>query len=253
MHIGLAPQAAGFDIFENNFGNVLAGPKTKGEKIRIEGRVFDGIGTVLKDVLIEIWQANAAGKYAHPADRQPGKAIDPTFRGWGRACTDFETGVYTFDTVKPGQVEGRNGRIMAPHVNAWIVARGINIGLNTRIYFSDEADANANDAVLNLIEWEQRRATLVAERLDRKADGRRRGLPLRHPPAGRERDGLLRRLTRCSRTTSSTSAAAARELRRDVRRPRPGDRPVPAVPRFRGHARRRCSRRASTAPSASST
>jgi protocatechuate 3,4-dioxygenase alpha subunit len=122
-------------------------------------------------VLIEVWQANAAGKYAHPADRQPGKAIDPTFRGWGRACTDFETGVYTFDTVKPGRVEGRNGRIMAPHINAWIVARGINIGLNTRIYFSDEADANAKDAVLNLIEWEQRRATLIAERLDRKLEG----------------------------------------------------------------------------------
>jgi len=170
VHIGLAPQAAGFDIFENNFGNVLAGAKTKGEKIRIEGRVFDGIGTVLKDVLIEIWQANAAGKYAHPADRQPGKSIDPNFRGWGRGCTDFETGVYTFDTIKPGPVEGRNGRVMAPHINAWIVARGINMGLNTRIYFSDEAAANANDAVLNLIEWEQRRQTLVAERLDRRLD-----------------------------------------------------------------------------------
>ena len=171
VHIGLAPQAAGFDIFDKNFGNVLAGAKTKGEKIRIEGRVYDGIGTVLKDVLIEIWQANAAGKYAHPADRQPGKAIDPTFRGWGRACTDFETGVYTFDTIKPGSVEGRNGRFMAPHINAWIVARGINVGLNTRIYFSDEAELNAKDAVLNLIEWEQRRATLVAERLDRKLEG----------------------------------------------------------------------------------
>ena len=170
VHIGLAPQAAGFDIFEKNFGNVLAGPKTAGEKIRIEGRVFDGIGTALKDVLIEIWQANAAGRYAHPADRQPGKAIDPDFRGWGRSCTDFETGVYTFDTIKPGPVEGRNGRIMAPHVNAWIVARGINMGLNTRIYFSDEAEANAKDAVLNLIEWEQRRQTLVAERLDRRLD-----------------------------------------------------------------------------------
>jgi protocatechuate 3,4-dioxygenase alpha subunit len=90
VHIGLAPNVAGFDIFEKNFGNVLAGPKTKGEKIRIEGRVFDGIGTVLKDVLIEIWQANADGKYAHPADRQPGKALDPNFRGWGRSCTDFE-------------------------------------------------------------------------------------------------------------------------------------------------------------------
>jgi protocatechuate 3,4-dioxygenase alpha subunit len=171
VHIGLAPEAAGFDIFANNFGSVLANERTKGQRIRIEGRVFDGIGTVLKDVLIEIWQANAEGKYAHPADRQPGKSIDPNFRGWGRGCTDFESGVYTFDTIKPGPVEGRNGRFMAPHVNAWIVARGINIGLNTRIYFGDEAEANAKDAVLNLIEWEQRRKTLVAERLDQKAEG----------------------------------------------------------------------------------
>ena len=171
VHIGLAPQAAGFDIFENNFGAVLVGAETIGERIRIEGRVFDGIGTVLKDVLVEIWQANAAGKYAHPADRQPGKALDPHFRGWGRACTDFETGVYAFETVKPGRVEGRNGRLMAPHINAWIVARGINLGLNTRIYFSDEAEANAQDPVLNLIEWEARRATLVAERLGAAATG----------------------------------------------------------------------------------
>ena len=169
VHIGLAPKAAGFDIFANNFGNVLVDAQTKGERIRIEGRVFDGIGTVLKDVLIEIWQANAAGKYAHPGDRQPKKKIDPHFRGWGRAATDFDTGVYAFETIKPGVVEGRNGRFMAPHVNAWIVARGINIGLNTRIYFSDEAEANANDAVLNLIEWEQRRRTLVAERQTKKA------------------------------------------------------------------------------------
>lgn len=164
VHIGLAPRAAGFDIFENNFGPVLVSEQTKGERVRIEGRVFDGIGTVLKDVLVEIWQANAEGRYAHPADRQPGKALDPHFRGWGRAATDFETGVYAFDTIKPGPVEGRNGRFMAPHVNAWIVARGINIGLSTRIYFSDEAEANAKDAVLNLIEWEGRRRTLVAER-----------------------------------------------------------------------------------------
>ncbi len=173
VHIGLAPQAAGFDIFEHNFGNVLVDAKTKGERIRIEGRVLDGIGTVLKDVLIEIWQANAAGRYAHPADRQPNKLLDPHFRGWGRACTDFETGVYAFETIKPGAVEGRNGRVMAPHVNAWIVARGINIGLNTRIYFSDEDKANANDAVLNLIEWEERRKTLVAQR--QKAAGKGKG------------------------------------------------------------------------------
>ena len=164
VHIGLAPSAAGFEIFENNFGSVLTNDKTKGERIRIEGRVFDGIGTVLKDVLIEIWQANAEGKYAHPADQQPGKNIDENFRGWGRSCTDFDTGVYTFDTIKPGVVTGRNGRFMAPHINVWIVARGINLGLNTRLYFSDEAEANKKDAVLNLIEWEARRATLVAQR-----------------------------------------------------------------------------------------
>ena len=164
VHIGLAPQQAGFDIFENNFTSVLTNPKTQGERIRIEGRVFDGIGTVLKDALIEIWQANAQGKYAHPADQQPGKEIDPNFRGWGRSCTDFDSGIFTFETIKPGAVIGRNGRFMAPHINVWVVARGINLGLNTRLYFGDEADANAKDAVLNLIEWEARRATLIARR-----------------------------------------------------------------------------------------
>ncbi len=164
VHIGLAPEAAGFHIFEQNFGNVLVAPQTNGERIRVEGVVYDGSGTALRDVLIECWQANAAGKYNHPGDRQPGKAIDPHFRGWGRACSDFETGLYSFETIKPGVVTGRKGRPMAPHINLWIVARGINIGLNTRMYFSDEADANAKDPVLNLIEWEVRRKTLVAER-----------------------------------------------------------------------------------------
>ncbi|GIZ50548.1 protocatechuate 3,4-dioxygenase subunit alpha [Noviherbaspirillum aridicola] len=166
VHIGLAPHAAGFDIFEKNFSNVLAGPQTRGERIVIEGRVIDGSGTPLRDVLVEIWQANADGRYNHPADRQP-KPLDSAFQGWGRACSDFETGLYRFETVKPGPVEGRGGRVMAPHVNFWIVARGINIGLNTRMYFSDEAAANAADPVLNLIEWEVRRKTLIAERSER--------------------------------------------------------------------------------------
>ena len=117
VHIGLIPQQAGFDIFEKNFGNVLVTPETQGERIRIEGRVFDGLGEPLRDVLVEIWQANAAGKYNHPADRQD-KPVDPHFRGWGRAGSDFKTGLYTFETVKPGPVVGRKGhRPMAPHVN----------------------------------------------------------------------------------------------------------------------------------------
>ena len=167
-HIGLAPVESGLSIYKNNFGNVLTNVQTLGQRIRIEGRVFDGIGTVMKDVVIESWQANADGKYAHPADEQVGKTIDPNFRGWGRSCTDFDTGVYSISTIKPGLVTGRGGRFMAPHINLWIVARGINLGLNTRVYFSDEADANGQDAVLNLIEWEARRATLVAQRADLK-------------------------------------------------------------------------------------
>lgn len=166
VHIGLAPHAAGFDIFERNFSNVLATANTKGERITIEGRLIDGSGTPVRDVLVELWQANAAGKYNHPADRQD-KPIDAAFRGFGRACSDFETGVFTFETIKPGSVAGRGGRAMAPHVNLWLVARGINIGLNTRMYFSDETAANAADPVLNLIEWDVRRKTLIGQREDR--------------------------------------------------------------------------------------
>jgi len=72
--------------------------------------------------------------------------------------------LYTFETVKPGSGEGRDGRPMAPQINFWIVARGINIGLNTRMYFPDEEEANEKDPVLNLIEWEVRRKTLIAQR-----------------------------------------------------------------------------------------
>ena len=167
VHIGLIPRQAGFEIFDNDFGNVLADGRVNGERIRIEGRVFDGLGEPLRDVLIEIWQANAAGKYNHSADQQD-KPADEHFRGWGRAGSDFTSGIYSFETIKPGPVVGRKGhRPMAPHVNFWIVARGINIGLNTRMYFSDEIEANAADPVLNLIEHPSRRETLIAQREER--------------------------------------------------------------------------------------
>jgi protocatechuate 3,4-dioxygenase alpha subunit len=166
VHIGLIPAMAGFDIFEKNFTHVLAGPNTEGERITLEGRVLDGTGTPLRDVLLEIWQANAAGRYNHPADRSHG-IIDEDFRGWGRAGSDFETGLITFETVKPGATIDKTGRKCAPHVNVWIVARGINIGLNTRLYFSDEGAANAADPVLNLIEQPVRRSTLIAKRSER--------------------------------------------------------------------------------------
>lgn len=163
VHIGLAPGAAGFRIFERELGRDIAGPNAAGERIRVEGRVIDGTGAPVKDVLIEVWQANAAGIHAHPEDLRASE-VEAGFRGWGRVIPDFDTGRYAFETVKPGRVTGRDGRPMAPHVSLWLVARGINIGLGTRMYFADEAEANAADPVLNLIEQEHRRATLVAPR-----------------------------------------------------------------------------------------
>ena len=162
VHIGLAPGAAGFDIYKQELGHDIIGPNAKGEKIRVEGLVIDGMGAPIKDVLLEVWQANAEGNYAHP---EGGGDVENGFRGWGRVITNFETGEWGFDTVKPGPTQGRNVGQQAPHLNLWLVARGINI--NTRMYFGDEADANAKDPVLNLVEWERRRGTLVAERTER--------------------------------------------------------------------------------------
>ena len=167
LHIGMYPSAAGLRIRTQEKPYVLVSAATEGEHIRIEGQVIDGAGAPLRDAQIEIWQANAHGRYNHPADTQD-KPLDESFRGWGRAVADFETALWWFETIKPGRVPARRGhKMMAPHVNLWIVARGINIGLNTRMYFADEAAANAEDPVLRLIEPEERRRTLIAPRATR--------------------------------------------------------------------------------------
>lgn len=163
VHIGLAPGAAGFQIFRRELGWDIAGPNAPGERIRVEGIVIDGTGSPVKDVLLEVWQADANGVHAHPEDQRRDQVAEG-FRGWGRVITDFDTGLWAFDTVKPGPVPGRNGSRQAPHISLWIVARGINIGLHTRLYFDDEAEANAADPVLNMIEHVNRRPTLVAQR-----------------------------------------------------------------------------------------
>jgi protocatechuate 3,4-dioxygenase alpha subunit len=166
LHIGLAPPAAGLDLRQGERPNLLAGAGAHGTRIRLEGVVYDGEGCALRDALVEIWQANAHGKHDHPADWQD-KPLDPAFRGFGRCAADRATGLWWFETVKPGRVMGRHGRPMAPHVNLAILARGINVHLNTRAYFEDEAAANAQDPVLGLIEQAPRRATLLARREDR--------------------------------------------------------------------------------------
>lgn len=169
VHIGLLPQQANIEVFENNFNNQLVKENTLGERIRLEGQVFDGLGLPLRDVLIEIWQADANGVYPSAADIQ-GKAVDPNFLGWGRTGADFETGFWSFNTIKPGAVPGRKGTTQAPHIALIIFARGINIGLNTRVYFEDEAEANAQDPVLKGIEWAPRRQTLIAKREQRDGE-----------------------------------------------------------------------------------
>lgn len=163
VHIGCTPNFAGIDgVYDEDLGTVMVNDETRGERIAITGQVYDGTGTVLKDALLEIWQADSNGLFNSPHETR-GDA-DPNFAGWGRQPTDMETGLYRFDTVKPGRVPFGDGRLQAPHVTVWIVARGINLGLNTRIYFSDEEKANAEDPVLARFEHKGRLATLIAQR-----------------------------------------------------------------------------------------
>lgn len=163
VHIGLSPGAAGISIYRQELGQVIAGPETPGERIRVEGIVCDGTGSPVKDALLEVWQADAAGIHAHAEDPRHAEAA-ADFCGWGRVIPDFDTGLWSFETIKPGSVMGRNARRMAPHISFWLVARGINTGLSTRMYFEDED--NAADPVLNLIEQPQRRETLIARKID---------------------------------------------------------------------------------------
>ena len=161
VHIGLAPGAAGFHTFETELGQTLAPEGVSGQRIHIEGVVYDGFGAPVKDILIEVWQADANGIYPHPEDPRAAQCA-PNFRGWGRVISDFDTGVFAFDTIKPGPVPGRNGNTQAPHLSLWLVSRGINIGLNTRMYFPEDSALHAADPVLNSIEQRARVATLIA-------------------------------------------------------------------------------------------
>jgi len=145
-------------------GNVLAGEGARGQRIRIEGRVLDGDRQPIGDALVEVWQANAAGRYRHPLDGRADLPLDPEFSGFGRATTDTSTGAYWFETVKPGAVPHPSGVAQAPHINVIVQARGVLNPCFTRIYFADEAEANATDPVLGAVPAD-RRGTLIAERL----------------------------------------------------------------------------------------
>jgi protocatechuate 3,4-dioxygenase alpha subunit len=165
VHIGCTPNFCGIEgVFAEDLGARMVTAETKGERIRIVGRVFDGVGVALKDAMVEIWQADAAGLYPSPQERRG--AADPHFSGFGRSPGDMTTGEFVFETIKPGSVPFKDGRPQAPHVTFWIVARGINLGLHTRMYFGDDAAANEVDPVLSRIEHRSRVASLFAPRAE---------------------------------------------------------------------------------------
>ncbi|KQZ82920.1 protocatechuate 3,4-dioxygenase subunit alpha [Mesorhizobium sp. Root157] len=165
VHIGLTPNFCGIEgVYAEDLGASMVNDRTRGERITVHARIFDGTGTPLRDALVEIWQADAEGLYNSPTEMRG--TSDPNFTGWGRKATDMESGECVFDTVKPGRVPFKDGRRMAPHITFWIVARGINIGLHTRMYFPEEEKANAEDPILTRIEHKARVSTLIAERAD---------------------------------------------------------------------------------------
>ncbi|MDI4234404.1 protocatechuate 3,4-dioxygenase subunit alpha [Bradyrhizobium sp. Arg237L] len=154
---GLTPNGeyAWNDAFTNN----LITPDVSGERIRVEGTVFDGDGVPVPDCMLEIWQADAQGRFSDPQDASA--LPNSSFKGFGRVGTDAKGG-YSFDTIKPGQVPDPDGKPQAPHILLAVYARGMLLHLYTRIYFDDEA-ANATDPVLALVPSD-RRATLIAQR-----------------------------------------------------------------------------------------
>jgi protocatechuate 3,4-dioxygenase alpha subunit len=154
---GLTPNGeyAWNDAFTNN----LVTSDTSGERIRVEGKVFDGDGAVVPDCMLEIWQADAQGRFSDPQDKRA--LPNSSFRGFGRCGTDAKGG-YFFDTIKPGIVLDPDGKPQAPHLLLAVFARGMLLHLYTRIYFDGEA-ANASDPVLALVPPD-RRSTLIAAR-----------------------------------------------------------------------------------------
>jgi protocatechuate 3,4-dioxygenase alpha subunit len=142
------------------FQRALAGPEVAGERLAIGGRVLDGDRRPVPDAVLELWQADPAGRYPHPQDPRSAQ-VDRGFLGFARVPTDAE-GVFRFTTVKPGPVPGPGGRLQAPHLAVCVFMRGLLRHLVTRVYFPDDP-ANAEDPVLALVE-PSRRGTLVARR-----------------------------------------------------------------------------------------
>ena len=165
LHSGLARAAAANPTRDEEIWTEMAKPEAEGELIEVVGTVIDGNGDLVRDAFLEAWQADANGVYQSEFD------LKKPFNSFGRTATTFDHGSeWSLKTVKPGPVAHPSGQLMAPHINLAIFARGINIQLQTRLYFEDEAEANASCPVLSRIESPTRRQTLIAKR--EEADGK---------------------------------------------------------------------------------
>ncbi|KIN72043.1 protocatechuate 3,4-dioxygenase subunit alpha [Sulfitobacter guttiformis] len=157
VHIGCTPNFAGINgVYPQDLGRHMIGEAAKGKRIILTGIIYDGDGTPMRDAMIEAWQPDAAGLFAGQ------KGADPAVSGFGRCPCDAIDGRFRFETVKPGSVAFPDGRMQAPHITLWIVARGINLGLHTRAYFAGD-EALAHDPVLARIEHKSRVRTLLAQ------------------------------------------------------------------------------------------
>ena len=146
--------------------NRMAGKSTKGERIKVEGRILDGDGKPLRAAMLEIWQANVSGRYNAPQDTRNDVTLDKKFTGFGRVSAG-NRGKFEFETIKPGAVPSSGNALQAPHINLTLFAAAIHSHLYTRLYFSDETDANDIDPVLTSV-GEKRRVTLIAKRKNTK-------------------------------------------------------------------------------------
>ncbi len=155
---GLTPR--GRFPWRDQFDTPVATPDAEGTRIALVGRIYDGDGKPVPDALIEIWQADSAGRYAHPRDARA--RANSSFKGFGR-CGTSKSGDFAFETIKPGIVPGADGKPQAPHIVVCLFARGMLRHLYSRIYFPEETAANAADAVLALVPAD-RRDTLIAKR-----------------------------------------------------------------------------------------
>lgn len=154
---GLTPQGA--YPWNDAFQPSTITSDVAGERIAVSGRVLDGDGAGISDAMIEIWQADSTGRFAHPLQ---GGGANASFKGFARTDT-VKDGSFRFETIRPGATSGPGNKPQAPHILVALFARGMLRHLYTRIYFADQAVANAADPVLNLVPAD-RRATLISAR-----------------------------------------------------------------------------------------